>query len=98
MLEEGDTERAVRPGATVPAELGRDSALGAFVPKRRRPDIRDGSGVAEAAPFGTAKRRDAIFRRSLALADVLAATVTIVVGGALLAPTWSTSARSSACR
>ena len=84
MLEDGDTERAIRPGASVPTKLGRASALGAFVPKRRRTDIRDGGGVAETEPSGSVKWRDAIFRRSLALADVLAATVTIVVGGALL--------------
>ena len=84
MLEDGDTERAIRPGASVPTKLGRESALGAFVPKRRRTDIRDGGGVAETEPSGSVKWRDAVFRRSLALADVLAATVTIVVGGALL--------------
>ena len=85
MLEEGQPEGASRrAGAPVPVKLGRDSALEALVPRRRRTDIRDGSGVAEAEPFGTAKWRDAIFRRSLALADVLAAMVTIAVGGALL--------------
>jgi exopolysaccharide biosynthesis polyprenyl glycosylphosphotransferase len=85
MLEDGETGGATRgSGASVPAKLGRDSALEAFVPRRRRTDMHDGSGITETAPFGTAKRRDAIFRRSLALADVVAATVTIVVGGALL--------------
>ncbi len=84
MLEDGDTERAIRPGASGSAELGRESALGAFVPRRRRTDIRDGSGIAETEPAGSTKRRDAFFRRSLALADVLAASFTIVVGGALL--------------
>src|SRR5688572_27871468 len=84
MLEDGDTERAARPGAAGPTRLGRESALEAFVPRRRRTDIRDGRGLAEREPSGIARRRDAVFRRSLALADVLAATVTIVVGGALL--------------
>jgi exopolysaccharide biosynthesis polyprenyl glycosylphosphotransferase len=84
MFEEGDSDRVIRPGAAGPAELGRESALDAFVPRRRRTDIRDGSGIAETEPSKTTKRRDAFFRRSLALADVVAATFTIVVGGALL--------------
>jgi exopolysaccharide biosynthesis polyprenyl glycosylphosphotransferase len=84
MLEDWETERAARPGASVPTKLGRESALEAFVPRRRRTDIRDGRGIAETEPAGSAKWRDAVFRRSLALADLLAATVTIVVGGALL--------------
>jgi exopolysaccharide biosynthesis polyprenyl glycosylphosphotransferase len=84
MLGDGDTERAIRPGASGPAQLGRESALEAFVPRRRRTDIRDGGGIAETEPSESTKRRDAVFRRSLALADVLAASVTIVVGGALL--------------
>jgi exopolysaccharide biosynthesis polyprenyl glycosylphosphotransferase len=85
MLEEGDQEGATRSGAFVPAGLGRDSALEAFVPRRRRTDNRDSAGIEEIAPSGTAKRRDAVFRRLLALADVLAASVAIVVGGVLLA-------------
>ena len=84
MLEDGDTERATGPSGSVSTELGRESALEAFVPRRRRTDIRDGSGVAETEPIGVARRRDAFFRRSLAIADVVAAAVTIVVGGALL--------------
>src|SRR5688572_12749270 len=84
MLEDGDTERAARPGAAGPTRLGRESALEAFVPRRRRTDIRDGRGLAEREPSGIARRRDAVFRRSLAVADALAAAVTIVVGGALL--------------
>jgi exopolysaccharide biosynthesis polyprenyl glycosylphosphotransferase len=63
-------------------ELGRSTALDAFVPRRRRTDI---GGIGEAAPSGNAARRDARFRRLLALADVLAAALAIVVGGALLA-------------
>ena len=84
MLEEGE-DRAVRSGASVPAELGRESALGAFVPRRRRTDIRDGSGFTETEPSGSAAQRDAVFRRLLAVADLFAASVAIVVGGALLA-------------
>ena len=85
MLEEGEPGGATGAGAAAPAKLGRESALEAFVPRRRRTDTRNGTGIAEAAPSGTAKRRDAVFRRSLALADVLAATAAIIVGGALLA-------------
>src|SRR5687768_2472481 len=84
MLEDGDTERAARAGATVPTQLGRESALEAFVPRRRRTDIRDGRGLAEREPSRIARRRDAVFRRSLAVADALAAAVAIVVGGAML--------------
>ena len=84
MLNEGQ-ERAVRPIEAARATLGRDSALDSFLPRRRRTDIRDGSRVTEAAPSGTAARRDWLFRRLLALADILAAAVAIVVGGALLA-------------
>jgi exopolysaccharide biosynthesis polyprenyl glycosylphosphotransferase len=84
MLEEGKAPRTGQFGAALPAELGRTSALEGFVPRRRRTDIRDGGGVTEAAPWGRAARRDWIFRRLLAVADMLAAAVAIVVGGALL--------------
>jgi len=83
MLEDRE-EHAPRSGAATPTELGRSSALEGFVPRRRRTDIRDGSGIAETAPAGNAARRDAVFRRLLALADVVAATFAVVVGGALL--------------
>ena len=83
MFDEGE-ERAVRSNPATAAELGRASALDGFTPQRRRTDIRDGQGVAEASPSGIAARRDSIFRRLLALADVLAASAAIVVGGALL--------------
>jgi hypothetical protein len=83
MLEEGE-RRALRPGAATPTELGRSSALEGFVPRRRRTETSDGSGIAETAPSRDTARRDAVFRRLLALADVLAAIVAIVVGGALL--------------
>ena len=78
---------AVRTTPRSPTELGRDSALHALgpSPRRRQTDTRDGSGLAETAPAGRAAQRDAVFRRLLALADVLAATLAIVVGGALLA-------------
>ena len=59
MLEDGE-QRALRQGAATPTELGRSSALEGFVPRRRRTDIRDGSGIAETAPSGkrsTARRR-----------------------------------------
>jgi len=82
MLEDGE-QSATRPGASVPA-LGRDSALEGFVFRRRQTDTYDESGLAETAPSGSAARRDATFRRLLALADVLAASVAIVIGGALL--------------
>ena len=71
-------------GATSPIELGRSTALEAFVPRRRRTDVRDGSGIAETAPSGNVLRRDTRFRRLLALADVAAAALAIVVGGALV--------------
>jgi exopolysaccharide biosynthesis polyprenyl glycosylphosphotransferase len=83
MLEDRE-QVAPRPGAATPTELGRSSALGGFVPRRRRTDIRDGSGITEPPPSGSAARRDAVFRRLLALADVLAAALAVVVGGALL--------------
>ena len=83
MLEDRE-QRVPGDGAATPTELGRSSALEAFVPRRRRTDISDGSGVAETAPSGNAARRDAVFRRLLALADVLAAAFAVVVGGALL--------------
>ncbi len=82
MLEDG--EQHALPGARTPTELGRSSALEAFVPRRRRTDIRDGGGIAETAPSGSTLRRDAVFRRLLALADVLAAALAVVAGGALL--------------
>ena len=82
---DGGQAHAVGSNPAPPAELGRASALDGFTPQRRRTDIRDGQGVAEATPSGTAARRDSVFRRLLALADVLAATVAILVGGALLA-------------
>ena len=85
MLQDGEEERPTRPSAQTPAELGRDSALGAFVPRRRRTDLGDGSGLAETESSGSAMRRDARFRRLLGLADVLAAATAIVVGGALVA-------------
>ena len=71
MLAEGEQGGASATGAGVPVRLGRDSTLDAFVPRRRRTDISDGGGIAETAPSGTTKRRDAVFRRLLALADVL---------------------------
>jgi exopolysaccharide biosynthesis polyprenyl glycosylphosphotransferase len=67
-----------------PIELGRSTALDAFVPRRRRTDIGEGAAISEPAPSGNAKRRDARFRRLLALADVLAAALAILIGGALL--------------
>jgi len=83
MLEDRE-QQSPMPGAATPTELGRSSALEGFVPRRRRTDISDGSGIAETAPSGDAQRRDAVFRRLLALADVLAATLAVVVGGVLL--------------
>ena len=83
MLEDRE-QRPLRDGAATPTELGRSSALEGFVPRRRRTDIRDGRGIAETAPSGNTARRDAVFRRLFALADVLAATLAVLVGGALL--------------
>ena len=80
MLNEGERKGTV----SRPVELGRDQALGSLVPRRRRTDLRDGSAVAETATSGTTARRDATFRRLLGVADVLAAAVAIVVGGALV--------------
>jgi exopolysaccharide biosynthesis polyprenyl glycosylphosphotransferase len=85
MLEEGKEDRAVSSSAPVPAALGRASALEGFVPRRRRTDIRHSAGLAETAPSGRAARRDWLFRRLLAIADMFAAAVAIVAGGALLA-------------
>ncbi len=67
-----------------PVDLGREQALESLAPRRRRTDGHDGRDPAETATSGTAARRDAVFRRLLAVADVLAASVAIVVGGALV--------------
>jgi exopolysaccharide biosynthesis polyprenyl glycosylphosphotransferase len=75
-------ERSVGSQGASPIELGRSTALDAFVPRRRRTDA---GGLSEPAPSGSAAQRDARFRRLLALADVVAAALAIVIGGALLA-------------
>ena len=84
MFEEGAQGRvtSASPAAT---KLGRDTALESLGPRRRHTDIHDGRGVAETEPSGRAAKRDALFRRLLAVADLTAATFAIVVGGALLA-------------
>jgi exopolysaccharide biosynthesis polyprenyl glycosylphosphotransferase len=81
MLNEGERRRGT---VSRPVELGRQQALESLVPRRRRTDGHDGREPAETATSGTAARRDAVFRRLLAAADVLAASVAIVVGGALV--------------
>ena len=58
-------------------------------PRRRETDVLDRLGVAESAPQGAAARRDAIFRRLLALGDVVAGTVAVAGTGLLVAPDYA---------
>jgi exopolysaccharide biosynthesis polyprenyl glycosylphosphotransferase len=55
-------------------------------PRRRSSDVFDRDGVAESSPHGAAARRDAVFRRLLALADVVAAGTAVALTGLLVAP------------
>ena len=98
MLEEGEHGGATSPAPPLPRSWDVDSALDAFVPRRRRTDIGDGTGMAEAAPSGDGRSAATPFSGACSHSPTsLAASVAVVVGGALLAADLVNWSRSSAC-
>ena len=84
MLEDGEAARRSDRAQPLPRSWDAHRRSTASSPGAGGPIYATEAAIAETAPSGNAARRDAVFRRLLALADVLAAAVAIVVGGALL--------------